>query len=270
MTLHNSRRTASMRDTLPSCVFASCGMRFDDESDSTRRRWGASFAIVLLLHAAPVALAVWWLDSMRTAPTPPPQPPAIMIDLAPLPAASPVPPTEIPRVPKQERVKPAHDARKPLLPPVRKADVALPENPSPPQPRHSDDDHTPVPQTTAPPTAAAAPTASAAAPTATANASMSATSWQALLLGRLQQFKRYPADAQARNQQGVAYLRFTMDRSGRVLAFRLEKSSSYTLLDEEALALIQRAEPLPALPPSIPGDPLELVVPIEFFLKDRR
>lgn len=256
-----------MEAAAPCTALASSGQRLDDGDAHVRRRWTVSFAIILLLHAGPVVVAAWWL---RPLPTPPVPPPAVLIELAPPPATPPASPIETPPRPKQERAKPirpAHPVETPPLPRATKAAVALPENPRP-QPHQSDEDRTPVPQTIAPPTAVAPP-AAAAAPAVSSEASMSAPSWQALLLGRLQQFKRYPPDAQARNQQGVAYLRFTMDRKGRVLTFRLEKSSGYALLDEEALALIQRAQPLPVPPPAVPGDPLELVVPIEFFLKNR-
>ncbi|WP_175687479.1 energy transducer TonB family protein [Burkholderia multivorans] len=252
----------------PSTALASSGMCLNNEDAHVRRHWAVSFVIVLLLHVVPVVVAAWWLRPVLIPPAPPPS--TVMIELAPLPATPPTLPTETPPRPKQERAKPAKPARPvetPPLPRAAKAAVALPEHP-PLQPRQPDEDHTPVPQTTAPPTAAAPP-AAAAAPAINSEASMSAPSWQALLLGRLQQFKRYPADSQARNQQGVAYLRFTMDRKGRVLTFRLEKSSGYTLLDDEALALVQRAQPLPEPPPSVVGNPLELVVPIEFSLKNR-
>ncbi len=87
-----------------------------------------------------------------------------------------------------------------------------------------------------------------------------------MLLGRLEQFKRYPYEAQYRRQQGVAYLHFIMDRNGKVLSARIEKSSGYEALDQETLALIHRAEPLPKPPTEIPGDPIELTVPVQFFL----
>ncbi len=60
-----------------------------------------------------------------------------------------------------------------------------------------------------------------------------------------------------------------MDRDGKVLSARIEKSSGYDLLDEETLALIERAQPLPKPPPDVAGNPIELVVPIEFFLHRR-
>jgi protein TonB len=136
-------------------------------------------------------------------------------------------------------------------------------------PRRSQD-KTPVEQTTAP-VAASAPPAPAAAPASAAPApSNGAPTWQGLLLGRLEQFKRYPALAQSRGQQGVVWLRFTMDRDGKVLSARIDKSSGHDLLDQETLALIRRAQPLPRPPPDVPGATLELVTPIEFFLTRRR
>src|ERR1019366_9231926 len=49
--------------------------------------------------------------------------------------------------------------------------------------------------------------------------------WRDLLLARLQQNKRYPADARARGEQGVVMLSFTVDRSGHVLARSIARSS---------------------------------------------
>ncbi len=86
--------------------------------------------------------------------------------------------------------------------------------------------------------------------------SIGAPTWRGLLMGRLEQAKRYPDLARYRHQQGIAYLRFTIDRDGKVLSARIEKSSGYDLLDQETLALIQRAQPLPKPPPDVPGDPI--------------
>lgn len=102
----------------------------------------------------------------------------------------------------------------------------------------------------------------AAAPSSTA-----VPAWQRLLLSRLEQVKRYPSAAQFRREQGVATLRFTMDRHGRVLSARIEKSSGSDALDAETLALIRRAEPLPEPPPEVTGNSIELVVPVRFHLE---
>ena len=86
------------------------------------------------------------------------------------------------------------------------------------------------------------------------------------LFQHLARNKHYPRMAQVQRIQGVAYLRFTMNRQGRILSHRLEKSSGHPILDEEVEALIQRAQPLPALPPEM-ADQIELIVPILFSLK---
>lgn len=91
--------------------------------------------------------------------------------------------------------------------------------------------------------------------------------FQKALLRHLNRHKRYPAGARAKREQGVVYVRFAMDRHGRVLRAGIERRSKYIPLDEEGLALLQRAQPLPEPPTEIEGDPLEMVVPVEFSLR---
>jgi protein TonB len=57
-----------------------------------------------------------------------------------------------------------------------------------------------------------------------------------------------------------------MDKDGKVLSFDIAKSSGRPALDEEANALIQRAQPLPAIPSGYGKDQINAVVPIEFSL----
>jgi protein TonB len=63
-------------------------------------------------------------------------------------------------------------------------------------------------------------------------------------------------------------VRFRMDRSGKVLSYSLVRSSGFDALDKEALAMIERAQPLPALPPEIPGDAKEIVLPAQFLMRN--
>jgi TonB family protein len=86
------------------------------------------------------------------------------------------------------------------------------------------------------------------------------------LLAQLGRFKQYPRAARQAHIEGVVMLHFVMDAQGRVQSFEIAKSSGRPGLDAEALALIQRAQPLPALPADYPTRTLDAVVPIEFSL----
>ncbi len=198
---------------------------------------------------------------------PPPEPPAPdlpapdlpPLDLPPTPPVAaevelPVPPPPLPPPPRPQ-------PRPKLKPPVRRVErespppaaaVERPFQPAAPSPAS-----TPAP-------VQAAPQASSRPP---APASVIPSSWRGDLLGRLQRAKRYPDLARSRGDQGVATVSFTMDRAGRVLAVTLVRSSGSALLDEEAAALVRRAEPLPRLPDEIGGATLTLTVPISFALR---
>jgi protein TonB len=115
------------------------------------------------------------------------------------------------------------------------------------------------PETAAPKTMPAPP-----APQVSSNAP---DTWEGRVLAALNRHRRYPRMAMARRQQGVPYIRFVMDREGKVLSSRLERSSGLSDLDREAVALAKRASPLPRPPDDKPGDTLELVVPVEFFMR---
>jgi TonB family protein len=86
------------------------------------------------------------------------------------------------------------------------------------------------------------------------------------LLAQLNRFKQYPRAARQAHIEGVGMLHFVMDADGKVLSAEIAKSSGRPVLDSEALALIQRARPLPALPADFPTRTLDAVVPIEFSL----
>jgi protein TonB len=86
------------------------------------------------------------------------------------------------------------------------------------------------------------------------------------VLAQLNRFKQYPRAARQAHIEGVVMLHFVMDANGAVQRFEIAKSSGRPVLDAEALALIQRAQPLPALPADYPTRTLDAVVPIEFSL----
>jgi protein TonB len=87
------------------------------------------------------------------------------------------------------------------------------------------------------------------------------------LLAHLNAYKNYPYDARLRHEQGTVRLHFRMDRTGHVLSYEVSGSSGSASLDEEARAMIRRAQPLPPPPADYPGDTLDLVVPLVFSLR---
>lgn len=91
--------------------------------------------------------------------------------------------------------------------------------------------------------------------------------YMALLQAWLEKHKEYPRRAQLRRQEGTALLYFVIARDGRVLEYRIEQSSGYDLLDQEVQAMIERAQPLPRIPDEMQQASLELVVPVQFFLR---
>lgn len=90
--------------------------------------------------------------------------------------------------------------------------------------------------------------------------------WQIQLSAHLERRKRYPRMAKLKRQQGVPWVKFTMDREGQVIAVSLFRASGVSSLDEEILALVKRAEPLPLPPDEITGNTLTLTLPVEFFI----
>jgi periplasmic protein TonB len=242
-------------------------------------RWSACLALVLLMHVAAGLYLLWRQVPPDAGGQQPPA--AVMIDLAPLPAPSlpqPAPPVpaplepeaKIPEVPPPP-LPPEPDVKLPIVEPspAPRPAVALPPKPPPtPKPRV---EHPPEarPEQRPPPPApavSAAPVPPASAAPA-ANAGATRATWQTQVAAQLERYKRYPRLAQEQRQQGIAQLRFALDRQGHVLSAQIDRGSGFALLDEEVLALVQRAQPLPAPPPEVPGARIELTIPVQFSIR---
>lgn len=221
-------------------------LHHDDHRE--KHRWSGCFAAVIGLHIAAALLFVAWKNLV---PPPEPPPPAILIDMAPLPAPKPLPPPPAPKVKPPEP--------KPVQKPVRKPVLLKEELPVAPSDAELEAAPKPVPVQAAP----AATTTPAPAPAVSAAAK---ASYEALLLAHLEKHKRYPPEARMRRHQGVAYIQFTIDRQGKVLNYKLYRSANSRHLDDEVLALIVRAQPLPPIPADRPENTLDFVVPVQFTL----
>jgi protein TonB len=266
-------------------------------------RWAACFALVLGAHAtAAGALIGHWRaedDSVAGGPV-------ILIELAPVAAAPEAPVSEAAPGPQQTSSPPEpqpepqpEKTETPDQPTVTTTVAPMPEPPvektePPPMPQP------PLPQVQAvlpdvvmppprprPPEKIkerkhphrladlnSAPTrterrathAMAPAPGAASNDPNALPNWKSALVARLERYKRYPSEAEARGEHGVAQLAFSVDRGGNVHNARIVRSSGSSALDRATLALIERAQPLPPPPPEIHGAQIAIVVPIRYNL----
>lgn len=90
--------------------------------------------------------------------------------------------------------------------------------------------------------------------------------WQQALHAHLEKEKRYPRMAKRMRKQGMPVIDFVMTRDGEVLNVRLVRSSGVPSLDNEALDLAYRAQPLPKPPETVIGEKLTMTLPINFSL----
>ncbi|MCC2095901.1 MAG: energy transducer TonB [Hyphomicrobiales bacterium] len=92
-------------------------------------------------------------------------------------------------------------------------------------------------------------------------------SWQRSLMAHLGKNKRYPRLARRRKMQGDVVVEFIVDRNGRVVSSKVQKSSGHPLLDREVMDMLSRAQPLPKLPVQISAAQVHIVLPIRYRLK---
>jgi protein TonB len=251
-------------------------------------RWVAAAALVLAAHAGLIA----GYSLVRPLhPQGAEDAPAVIIDLAPLTVAPTIqrqdlaPGPELPPT-EPEPVQPptSEIAEPPKVEPPPKAEVVAPPRVEPPpafaplvtlprprpdvRPKEVETPHeTAPPQPTAPPKAEETAPAPAAARAGSTNADVVSPSWVRRLLAHLNRYKQYPGAARRRREEGVVTLSFTVGRDGRVLARHVAKTSGSPALDSEALAMLERAEPLPEFPPTMSGPSRTFNVPIRFSLR---
>ncbi|MGP0060119.1 MAG: TonB family protein [Beijerinckiaceae bacterium] len=245
------------------------------DKDRSLALWGSAAALILAAH---VALGLFILFKREPEPIGNNTPDAIMIDLTPI-AAPPVeekmeaPQPEadmapVPEpVPEQQPLETKPILQTPELPQVLKSEVTLAVPTKPEEPKPIPIKEVPKKPSVKKPEAKAAKRpeqperAQAQAPVA---ASPNSANWKSELYARLKQFQHYPEAARSRGETGTASVSFTIDRSGHVVAARLVASSGSSILDQEALATVHRASPMPA-PPN--GASVTISVPMRYTLR---
>lgn len=246
---------------------ARAAVLLDYDSGDDLRRWGIAAAVVVAAHASLIGgYALMPSDEMPGAPSMP----AIIMDLESIPAApasvSDVEPGPQPTDAQEER-KGVVEKKPEVVEPLPKQDqpsnvTFLAEQPKPEQ----KPEERPRPRITAmaPPSSDARPAPTPQAARAGSDA-RSLAHWRDRVVTRLQNAKRYPTGAGG--AQGEAMIRFSLSRDGRVLSRSLVRSSGNSALDEEALAMVNRAAPFPPFPPSISGPSVVLPVPVRFSVR---
>ncbi len=199
----------------------------------------------VLIHAAVIA-AVWIAaHSIRSISIDQPQGAIAPIEVALEDAPPKVQHAKIEPAPKQQ------PAPLPKSPNPSEFAAAPPIEQAPPQPERVIEQPPAAPVTPGPP--------------APAN-SKARDSYIATLVAWLNRHKKYPTQARRDRVQGVTVVRFTINPDGAVVASAITRSSGHPVLDEAALEVFARANPVPAIPESISRGPLTLTVPIEFAL----
>ncbi|GAB0117588.1 energy transducer TonB [Acidisoma sp. 7E03] len=251
--------------------------------------WGSTALLVLAAH---LAFFVVWRPLVKPAGQSVTAPPAVMIDLSPLPtppapaapprpvaavpAPSPAPPKPVETTPPPPpaAVTPAPPAPRDLPEAPSEATLPLPPPPAPLPPRPQATRLTPrrtAPTVQTPERIAVAPTtapAPAAAPPQSApSAGVARRDWQSRLLAHIARYKSYPALAQDSGWEGTSLVRFTFRRDGTLVSAILLRSAGHAVLDQAALATLRRASPLPPPPAAVTGDTLTLTLPLQFSLQ---
>jgi len=270
----------------------SAQLEFLDAAGPRLRRWAFAGVLMVSMHAAAGALAlVNWPEEETSDETEG----AFLLELAPVPAA---PPTEKLNLAIGPRAEEAAAAVAPTEEVKEKSEIETPkveEAPLAPQPevvvekqkpveevedKEAEEDPRPeqkaIPlasvasqETTAPPPVDAPPAEKPAAPKQgiSSKPSEATLSWQKAVTLHLNKNKKFPHDARQRGEEGVANVSFSIDRSGKVIAAHLDRSSGSELLDKEAVEVLSRASPFPQPPSDTPGLTFNFALPIQFRIK---
>jgi protein TonB len=90
--------------------------------------------------------------------------------------------------------------------------------------------------------------------------------WAAAVSGWLTARKTYPEEARRRGEEGRVAVRFTVDRSGRVVDAAIVAASGSALLDEAALGLLRQAV-FPAFPADMAQPRVTITTTVRYSLR---
>ena len=257
-------------------------------NDSLQRgifRWTGAAVFAVALHAGLLALLLYSRDTTGEDIAG-----SIAIELAPIAAGSPIEIADAPpgppspertaateatkEIPKQETVETPNVEPSPLAP---NPEIALPaKRPEEKQVEKEKVEHaeheshaSEAALPTAPPRVEGnnAVVSPAPAIVLSAAALQAQASWRRTLVSHINRYKHYPTAAHTHRIEGQVTVQFTVDRAGSVVATQILHSSGSLLLDDEAMAMLRRAAPLPAPPAQAQGETFAFVLPIRFKVR---
>lgn len=83
---------------------------------------------------------------------------------------------------------------------------------------------------------------------------------------QLNRYKKYPSALKKAKIEGRVVLQFTIDEAGYLVASSVKQSSGHGELDEAAMRMLAKANPLPAIPAAMKRVSLSLAIPVEYSL----
>lgn len=79
--------------------------------------------------------------------------------------------------------------------------------------------------------------------------------------------QQYPRVAAQRGWEGEVRLRLQVARRGNLVSVRVDRSSGFEVLDQHALAMLDRLASLPPLPDGLEASEIQVVVPVNYRLR---
>jgi protein TonB len=228
---------------------------------SNELRWGSCFSLALCFHAVGAAalLARWNENDDLVA-----NAPVIMIELGPVSAAPTVTPNELPPGPLQMQAEQEPQPDKPVdkieVPVQPNAELQMQVAPPPkpiekPKPKQKHASLASAPS----PAEQKADRAVAPAPGASSRDSNAVPNWKSQLVAQIERNKRFSG-----SDRGITQVAFGVDRSGGVHNPRVVASSGSSVLDRDAIAWVERSQPLPPPPPEMGGTMISVTVPLRY------
>ncbi|WP_148312720.1 energy transducer TonB [Marinobacter similis] len=85
----------------------------------------------------------------------------------------------------------------------------------------------------------------------------------------LHQHKDYPPELKKEKVQGVVVIKFSINQRGEVISASIKTGSGHASLDQAALDMLERANPVPPIPEAMARERLTLAIPVEYSLITR-